>query len=1036
MGEPKFRKGDILQRVNQPDAIGVVLDSYLNQQTETWIYQVQIAGGIRGIPEHGLIPFQKIETIWEALEQKKLSGHDHFRSILTFHRLKRPPSRIANSFATAKTDFYPYQFKPLLKFLDHPRKRILIADEVGLGKTIEAGYILTELQAHQAIERVLVLVPSRLKRKWKKELQDRFGEVFEETNAKSLIKIANGFKNGREPEPFKWIVSYEGARTDEVRRALDETQFPIDVLIADEVHRMRNRESLQSKIGSVLCSCSDIVIFLSATPVQNKLEDLYNLFNMLSPEEFGEWELFQSQMDANHLILKAQNAINSRPPRYSEAKIHLKDFGNTYIGKDLSNTVFFKSLIERLSDQVPEKKELIELHNDISRLSPLAHIITRTKKTEVLPNAPRRAARWKPIQLTETERNIYESVETLCKLAGTGGTTNWGFQMSLLTAYRITASCIPASCEYFLEKIGDIDDSDSLNQDLEEVVEENSDPRIDSIKSWTGLPKERLNNLLNLYEELRGIDSKFETLLEALRWIWEEDEKAKQIRRKIIVFSFFPRTLDYLSSKLAKHGINATKIHGKIKVYERETNIDEFMENVDIAVLLTSDVGGEGIDLQKASVLINYDLPWNPMVVEQRIGRIDRIGQQAEKVVIINLVIKDSVEEKVLKRLLDKIEIFKMSIGEPDPIIGEQIEKLTSEALRGQLSEEQLREKVEKTGEALFKQIDDARKMLSKVDKLLAADQSLIDEINAITGERQIPEAEELLHFLNRFLARNYPGHQLSKDATKKIVKMDLRGRLAMDIEKTAHELGSNALSFARRLQSAPIELTLSRNVGYRHANLDTVHFKHPLVLFALKEFSRSDECRQAAFSLSLPVSKKLIEAGTYGFLIATLDIESRRPNTKMLALYAPLRSDSVVFDQDITIPLTLEILQNGKDTRMPDVNEADIITIKNRLLNTLTTIKNEWNERERKLELSRKEQQLAALKATLTLRVRRGEERLASLMANQASSFPLRMAEAKLKKAKDELSSALKHFSAVSQWREIESEEIATGIVVIGSAG
>src|SRR5438046_10646813 len=110
-------------------------------------------------------------------------------------------------------------------------------------------------------------------------------------------------------------------------------------------------------------------------------------------------------------------------------------------------------------------------------------------------------------------------------------------------------------------------------------------------------------------------------------------------------------------------------------VDERSRVIDEFLEQKDVSLLLTSEVGGEGIDLQAASVLFNYDLPWNPMVVEQRIGRIDRIGQQAKRLVILNFVVESSIEERVLARLLTKIEIFKESIGEPDPIIGEEIER-------------------------------------------------------------------------------------------------------------------------------------------------------------------------------------------------------------------------------------------------------------------------------------------------------------------------------------------------------------------------
>jgi SNF2 family DNA or RNA helicase len=106
---------------------------------------------------------------------------------------------------------------------------------------------------------------------------------------------------------------------------------------------------------------------------------------------------------------------------------------------------------------------------------------------------------------------------------------------------------------------------------------------------------------------------------------------------------------------LTKRGFNLRMIHGHISIDEREFAIDEFLERGDVPLLLTSEVGGEGIDLQKASVVFNYDLPWNPMVVEQRIGRLDRIGQQAKRIVIVNFIVKDSIEEYVLQRLLEKI---------------------------------------------------------------------------------------------------------------------------------------------------------------------------------------------------------------------------------------------------------------------------------------------------------------------------------------------------------------------------------------------
>src|SRR5206468_9301982 len=153
--EAKFKAGDYVQRVSQPELAGIVREPRWDGQVESWNYLVQFGAQLRAVPEESLEAVTVVQSPWESFEQGNLSGKTHFVFTLTYERLKSPPARIAHSFATARTQFYPHQFKPLLKFLDNPGKSVLIADDVGLGKTIEAAYILRELDAHQAIERVL-----------------------------------------------------------------------------------------------------------------------------------------------------------------------------------------------------------------------------------------------------------------------------------------------------------------------------------------------------------------------------------------------------------------------------------------------------------------------------------------------------------------------------------------------------------------------------------------------------------------------------------------------------------------------------------------------------------------------------------------------------------------------------------------------------------------------------------------------------------------------------------------------------------------
>ena len=1024
--EPRFKVGEYVQRVNQPELAGIVREQRWDGQVENWNYLVQFGAQLRAVPEESLESVVVVESPWESLEQGNLSGKTHFVFTLTYERLKSPPARIAHSFATARTQFYPHQFKPLLKFLDNPGKSILIADDVGLGKTVEAAYILRELEAHQAIERVLVIVPARLRSKWEKELRQRFGEQFKVVKGTDLIEQANRIAKGRELEEFRWIASFEGTRSEEVRSALEEANLPIDILIVDEAHRLRNPETLQHKIGSVLTRSANAIVFLTATPVQNKLEDLWNLLRLLSPNEFSEWFLFQNQIKSNRLILAAQNALAAQPPDYDSAKESVESFVRQYTPEQ-ARRQFVTTILERLAAAPTDKRQRLEIQADISRLSPTSHIISRTRKVEALPNRPKRDAHWQRVSLTEQEREVYEGVEDICRKRWPGAEGSWGFQMSLMMAYRMTASCIPAALQYFADKLKESEQaaaelSDEDGNGLQEAEE---------MTAWTGPARQALAQIVELADVPKQ-DSKLEELVLALRGIWEDDENSRIARRKVVIFSFFRRTLEYLARALKERGIPNRMIHGGVPVPDREQSIDDFLERPDVPVLLTSEVGGEGIDLQAASVLFNYDLPWNPMVVEQRIGRIDRIGQEAKRLVILNFVVEDSIEERVLQRLLTKIEIFKESIGDPDPIIGEEIERLTGRALQGDLSPEELDKVVEQQGDALARRVVEAKTMLGRVDELLAADQALIDEINAIIGERQLPSEHELILFLNSFLANRYPGTQLPGRVVREVVSVNLGTTLGLALENAASNLGHDAAVFGRRISSAPVELTLSREASYHHFRSELVHLQHPLTRFAVAEITKEKNRTNAAFALSL--STKRVPPGLYAFLVSLVQVRTQRSITKLVPLFAEWAGNKVWADPDETTALLIELLEEGKDLeKLPSLD--GVADLKDQLVTKLDQLKDEWEKREAKLEQARLDQQSGSRLAILDFRVKRIGERLAKLESAGANEFAIRMTRAQLAKAEQEKAQFLAS-SRNQTWGAIEHEEIAVGILEVTGPG
>jgi SNF2 family DNA or RNA helicase len=1025
MDNPQFAVGIAVQMTNQPESVGIVKQSRWNEQIERWDYIILFGTERRGVPEGALQALVEMESPWEALVRGSVSGREHFVSTLTYERLAHPPARIAHSFATARTRFYPYQFKPLLKFLEHPGKRLLIADDVGLGKTIEAGYILRELDAHRKAERVLVLAPARLASKWKGELESRFDERFEIVKGSDLFDQATRMERGQDADPFRWIVSYESVRSEEITAQLQKTQLPLDLLIADEAHRMRNPKSLQHRIGAVLSKCADAAVFLSATPVMNRLEDLWHLLRLLSPEEFSVWEIFNDRIQTNRLILAAQRELSSTPPRLAEAHNYLTDFGKAMEALGEPPNEFTESVLNRLKLDPISRRDLLEIQADVCRMSPTSHVISRTRKADAMPDRPQRDVGWEGITLSDIEAEIYNSVEALCRETGVGGHSGWGFEMALLTAYRAVASCIPAAIEYFAEKL-----KQNAALDIDDFEEEREEFAA-HMTPWTGSVRARFAEIVELSNSAEFPDSKLAVLTSILHGLWKDDDERRRPRRKIVVFSFFRGTLRYLSRQLDERNIHNRVIHGGISIPDRERAVTDFLTEKNVPVLLSSEVGGEGIDLIEASVVVNYDLPWNPMVVEQRIGRVDRIGQQAERIIVRNLVVKGSVEERVLSRLLLKIGVFLETIGDLEPIVGDEIENLTRRALRGELNSEEIERQVAHHASVLDKTRVDATKMLTQADGLLAADQALVDEIEALIGERQIPAEEEVFLFLNRFLQRYYPGSQLPVVCLSDVTTIEFSGELATDMQGAGFVLGNDILEFGRRISTGTVDLTLSRNAAYKHPRAQLVQLQHPLCRFSIWKLKQAKDQMYVAFALSIPKSAEL-PPGDYAFLIASADIHAQRPVTRLVSIVMNRSSGELFWNQDQTKSIVVTMLRDGQDLFVESLAQEECNVIERKLQSGLQQLLAEWEMRESSLDRAREQRLRAAQLSVFQFRRQRAEERVQNLKRSGAPSFPVRMAEAKLANEFRE-ASMFEAKPIESNWRGIENREVAVGLLKIG---
>jgi len=239
---PNFKIGDEVHCVSDPGLTGTVVEVIENHTGIQW-YRVNLgAAGRPKMPETDIRSFVPSKSPFDNLIDRNLDGYQGFQRLLTFQRLLRehPLRNTIYAFNSSRTEFYPYQFKPLFKFLNSPKHRLLIADEVGLGKTIEAGLILTEFRARQTLQRVLVVCPANLREKWQMELKRRFDEKFKILTAPELINLLQGVEEHSQNSVINGIISLESIRQQKVLKDLDRLYPSFDLVIVDEAHHMRN----------------------------------------------------------------------------------------------------------------------------------------------------------------------------------------------------------------------------------------------------------------------------------------------------------------------------------------------------------------------------------------------------------------------------------------------------------------------------------------------------------------------------------------------------------------------------------------------------------------------------------------------------------------------------------------------------------------------------------------------------------------------------------------------------------------------------
>ena len=512
----------------------------------------------------------------------------------------------------------PHQLHVLNRALSNNNVRYILADEVGLGKTIEAGLIIKELKTRGLIKRILIVCPTGLVTQWSLEMQDKFNEKFHVILPEDYDTIRKITGNEDVYGQFDQVISpmdsikplerRVGWTEEKIAQYNEERIYSIincgwDLVVIDEAHRVAGSsgEVARYKLGNLLAAASPYLLLLTATPHNGKTEPFLRLIRLVDEKAFPNINAIVKEQVAPYVIR-------------TEKREAIDNNGNK----------LFKNRTTRA----------IELHWD---------------------------------ERHSMQRRLYEMVsdyvaQNYNKAMRNRGKNMW-FVFLLIMMQRLVTSSTSAVRESMERRVKVLEEQAFKYQSMSEEefaemeLEENMEDAIAAISLDIKEEIAQLNDIIAVAKqaEFQYLDVKVEPLFEIIDDLFAEDRQ-----RKVIIFTEFVATQSYLVKLLKDRGYSTSILNGSMSIEERNAVLQEFKTETDI--LISTDAGGEGLNLQFSNCIINYDLPWNPMKIEQRIGRVDRIGQQRD-VIVYNFILADTVENRVKAVLEEKLSVILKEIG-------------------------------------------------------------------------------------------------------------------------------------------------------------------------------------------------------------------------------------------------------------------------------------------------------------------------------------------------------------------------------------
>lgn len=869
----EIAQGSIVHLKSDTKVTGVVIS--VTKVGDTVKYDVFIDGAIKTY-------FAEQIEAHDIVEKTKTTDIEDFRRILTARQIMNPSSDSLYSLNSARIDFVPYQFRPVLKLIKSETPRLLIADSVGVGKTIEAGLILKEMQMRSSLDTVIIICPKPLvaERKWEIEMREKFGEDFIPIDSGTLRHILLDYeRDGVWDERYKRLIIPYSILTEELLNgtvgkkhhsglvSLDPPPV-FDLLIVDEAHHIRNSNTQSHRVVKFFCEHASAALFLTATPIQLGNQDLYTLLNLLFPDIVIDKASFEAMAQPNEHINKAVRFLRGGAGYESDALDSLREAVGTDWGRNViaPNPVYI-NVISALSNGELTRERRVSLINDVESLHSFSQMINRTRRQDIGEFCIRRPYTLKT-DFTEPQRELHDELLDFERKVLTVLHGNISAKFLMNTISRQAASCLFGIAPFI---------KDLVAKRLSELFDEH-DEDAENIDVDFGQFGETAKHIIELAENLPSDDPKFDALAGILR------ERQKPDGGKTIVFSSFRHTLNYLHKRIMNDlSLRVEQVNGSIPDEERFKLRERFAlpkgnPNA-IDVLLFTEVGSEGLDYQFCNAMVNYDLPWNPMRIEQRIGRIDRRGQMSETVHIYNCIVNCTIDADIYDRCFMRIGLFEHSLGECSDILGNIENSIKNIIFDSALTAEERSRKIEQMADNEIRLINENRKLEEEGKEMFGLDISgFADDL--VKADNPWVSPDGIRRLVEGYLAKRLGNEKQYISAGRLKLTSSEKLLLLDDYQEISDRAPDKIWEAYLKSGKDVFQISFMQDEAKNNRKCLFVTLLHPLARQAAECYGFTSNTR-----IALSFCGGEVPAGQYPFLLYWWEYTSLRPRDELVAV-------------------------------------------------------------------------------------------------------------------------------------------------------